>query len=80
MLTLSKRRRVNVMLNVNLIESLNELVPSGERSDLINQAIEEKMIQLSRKKASEFMVKMRKKLKHKTSNKKIYEDIGYGRK
>lgn len=78
--TLTKRRRVNVMLDVNLIDGLNELVPAGERSDLINEAIEEKMTQISRQKASEFMVEMRKKLKHKTNNAKIYKDIRYGRK
>ncbi len=68
------------MLDVNLIANLNELVPAGERSDLINKAIEEKITQLGRQKASEFMEEMRKKLKHKTNNKKIYKDIRYGRK
>ncbi len=80
MLTLSKRRRVNIMLDVNLIDSLNELVPAGDRSDVINQAIEEKMTQLSRQKASEFMEEMRKKLKHKTTTRQILKDIRYGRK
>lgn len=80
MLTLSKRRRVNIMLDVSLINSLNELIPVGDRSDIINQAIEEKMTQLSRQKASEFMKEMRTKLKHKTSDEKIYKDIRYGRK
>lgn len=80
MLTLSKRRRVNIMLDVNLIDSLNELIPAGDRSDIINQAIEEKMTQLSRQKASEFMKEIRKKFKLKVTNKKIYEDIRFGRK
>lgn len=54
---------------------MNELVPEGERSNFVSEAIEEKLIQLSRQKSSAFFAEFRKKCKHKTSTEKILKDM-----
>ncbi|MEK9166993.1 MAG: hypothetical protein AAB836_01690 [Patescibacteria group bacterium] len=46
---------------------------------LDQQQFEKQMVQFARIKASEFMAEMRKKFKHKTTNKKIYSTIRSGR-
>lgn len=47
----SQRKRANFMIDTPLLEQMEILIPAGERSDFVNEALEEKMIDLSRTKA-----------------------------
>lgn len=75
------RIRVNYMISHPLLKELEELIPRGERSDFINEAIEEALTRFSRKKAGEEMDKLRKALHLKLGNdKQLLKEIHYGRK
>ena len=75
------RRRMNFMLNVNLVDTLQQLVPSGERSDFINEAVEKALKCLSREKAFEEGTKLRDRLNLKIgSDEELLKKIRYGRK
>jgi len=68
------------MISTSLLTGLTELIPLGERSDFVNQTLEEALTQFSRQKASEEAAEIRKKLKIKTSDKEILKIIHDGRK
>jgi hypothetical protein len=53
-----ERKRVNFMINKAILAEIRTLVPSGEMSDFVNEALEKAMIQFSRIKASEGMDKL----------------------
>lgn len=75
------RKRVNFTIKIPLLHELDVLVPNGERSDFINEALEEALVRLSRKKAGEMTDKLRKKLRLKIqSDEALLKDIRYGRK
>lgn len=61
--TLSARKKVNFMVNETLVAEINVYIPSGERSDFVNEAIEEALADYKQKKAFEGMDKLRKKYK-----------------
>ncbi|MFA6024051.1 MAG: hypothetical protein WC777_02440 [Candidatus Gracilibacteria bacterium] len=61
----AQRKRVNFMLDVSVLEQLEALVPSGDRSSLVNTLLEEKMIDLSREKAFELIDTFKKTHRHK---------------
>lgn len=67
----SQRKRTNFMINLPLLEQMEILIPSGERSDFVNEALEEKMIDLSRAKALERMEDSIKKQKKVHTTKEI---------
>lgn len=79
-ITQSDRKRMNFMVDVKLVKELEETVPSGERSNFINEALAEAMTQLSRRKAIEGLKKIRESNKVKLKTKEILEYINYGRK
>jgi hypothetical protein len=74
------RKRVNFMISTSLLTSLTELIPLGERSDFVNQTLEEALTQVSRQKASEALAEFRKTNHLKTSTKEILKIIHDGRK
>lgn len=78
--TQADRKRMNFMIDVKLVKELEEVIPSGERSNFINEALTEAITQLSRQKAIEGLKKIRENNKVKLSNKEILELINYGRK
>lgn len=67
----SQRKRANFMINVPLLEQMETLIPTGERSDFVNEALEEKMIDLSRTKALARMEESIKKQKKVHTTKEI---------
>lgn len=72
---------MNFMLEANVADDLQELIPSGERSDFINEALEKALHQLSREKAFEEGTILKEKLKIKLgSNEELLKKIRYGRK
>ncbi len=48
----TQRKRANFMISMSLLEKLST-IPSGERSDFVNAAVEEKFTNWSRRKAIE---------------------------
>ncbi len=69
--SLLPRKRTNLMINVALLEQMDLLLPAGERSDFVNEALEEKLIDLSRLKALARMNESIKKQKKVHSTKEI---------
>lgn len=78
--TKSRRKKVNFMIEQKLFEDLESLIPAGERSDFMNDALEEAIIDFSRKKASKWMEEFKEKNKIKMTTKEILKTIRYGRK
>lgn len=77
----SQKKRVNFMIDIRILEDLEQLVPSGDRSNLVNTLLEERLIDLSRAKAFELIDEFKKKHRHKKmSDEELLKDIRYGRK
>lgn len=74
----AKRKRVNFMVEVHLLEDLQALVSSGERSNFVNEALEESLIRFSREKAVKESAKLRKKFSIKMSEAKLKKELRYG--
>lgn len=53
-LLLTKRKKINVMINESTLEDLENFVPEGRRSDFINTAIESMLQRQGRKRAFDF--------------------------
>lgn len=66
---LEKRKRINFMIDAKLLQEMERVVPSGERSDFVNVALEEKLKEWSRKKATELIheFKLKNPMKMKSS-------------
>ena len=78
--TLSRRKRLNFMVDPYVAEELIQTVDSGNRSDFVSKAIEKALIQFSREKAHEEMLQLREKLHLKIgSDEKLYKTIREGR-
>lgn len=74
-----RRKRMNFMINLSLIEKLT-VIPTGERSDFVNKAIEDRLERFQREKAFEEGTLLQKKLKLKMTNEQLLKEIHYGRK
>lgn len=71
----TKRKKVNFMIDEDLIDRLETLIPSGERSDFLNEAMNEALTDYGRKKAFEFFEDFRKKQKKKWKTGEIVKFI-----
>ncbi len=71
----AKRKRINFMIDQNLMEEMASLIPSGERSDFVNEALENALIIWSRKKAFELIDEANKTHPLKTSTEEILNII-----
>lgn len=69
------RRKVNYMMNEDILERMEKLVPSGERSDVVNQAVDEWLVRYGRRKAFEYFEQLKKKQKKAWSNDEIVKFI-----
>ena len=49
------REKVNFMISKEILMQFRQLIPAGERSDFINEALEEAIIDYGRRKAIEGM-------------------------
>lgn len=79
MLTLSKRKKTNFMIDIRVLQDLKMYVPEGDRSNFINDNLEHAIKIFKRKKASEEMDKMREELNIKLSTEEIIKLKNYGR-
>ena len=68
------------MIDISVLERMDVLVPLGDRSELVNGLLEEKMTDLSRKKASEILRAFREKRGKKMGDKDILKFIHESRK
>ena len=77
----TRRKRINLMISEDLLDQLEEVVSSGERSDFVNEAVEEKLLRWSRRKAFELIEEFQKEHPVKMSDKQllkmIHEDRRY---
>ncbi len=73
------RVRKNFMIKSSVLKEMEQLIPKGEWSGFVNTALEEAMIDFSRKKASELIDKFRneKGLKLPSDN-ELKKQIRYG--
>ncbi len=51
----AQRKRVNFILKMETLRNLGDLIPSGERSSFVDEAINEKILTWGRKKAIEML-------------------------
>ncbi len=79
MITLPKRKKTNFMVDIQVLQDIKHYVPEGQRSDFINECLEEALTSFKRKKASELMDQMREKLNIKLTTKEIIKLKNYGR-
>lgn len=52
------RKKINFMISKEIMMELKQLIPSGERSDFVNEALKEALIDYARRKAIEKMDKI----------------------
>lgn len=77
----AQRQRVNFSIKLHILKELENLVPNGQRSEFVNEALEGALIQFSRKIAFQETDALRKKLHHKFySDEELLKEIRYGRK
>lgn len=74
------RKRINLMIDIEHLEKLEELIPSGNRSNFVNEAIEEKFRRWGRRKALELMNLSIKKERHIHTTKEILKTLHADRK
>lgn len=71
----AKRKKMNFMVNEDIIMRLESLIPSGGRSDFVNEAMEEALAAYGRKKAFEFIETFKKSQKKSWTSEKIVSFI-----
>ena len=67
-----KVKRINFLLEEKLSKELDSLVPHGQRSRVVNEALKKELLKLKREKATEKLMKIRSK-GHKVSIEEITE-------
>jgi len=74
------REKVNFMISKDVLAELKEWIPAGERSDFVNEALEEAVLDFQRRKASASMDAFREKNKLSMTTAEIIRLKNYGRK
>lgn len=74
-----KRKKMNFMLGEHIITELQMWIPSGERSNFVNGALEMAIRHYKREQAFKMMDELRKKMKIKMSTKEMIKLKNYGR-
>ena len=74
------REKVNFMISKPVLLNLKSLIPAGERSDFVDDALDAALLQFQRKKAIEGMDAFRKKYKLTMTTAEILRLRNYGRK
>ena len=72
---IAQRKRINLMIDIDNIEKLEELIPSGSRSNFVNEAIEDKFRRWGRRKALDLMNLSIKKETHIHTTKEILKTL-----
>lgn len=73
------RKKVNFMINQEILEALKTWIPAGDRSDFVNGALEEAVRRYTRQKASDMMDELRKKANLRLTTAEIIKLKNYGR-
>lgn len=72
------RKRINIMIDIQLLEKLDKLIPTGERSNFANAAFEKALLQFGREKALEEIHESRGKIVINLSDEDLKKEIRYG--
>lgn len=75
-----KRKKVNFMIDENILTMIQHWIPAGDRSDFVNGALDEALQDIAKREASDWMDKFRKKAKWHMTDAEIRKAINYGRK
>lgn len=75
----STRKKVNFMINQEILEMLKKWIPAGDRSDFVNGALEEAVRRYRREKAFQLIDELREKSKLKMSTSEMIKLKNYGR-
>lgn len=73
------RKKVNFMINQDLIKAIHFFIPQGERSDFVNKSLEECLRDIARRKAFHAMDEFRKTHKWHMTDAQIRKARDYGR-
>lgn len=79
MTLIANRKKVNFMVDVKVLAEIERLIPAGQRSNFVNESLDEALLRYSRGVAIEGMRKLAKKLKVKVSDSEIRKLKNYGR-
>ena len=75
----SERKKVNFMVNKELLYKIQAIIPAGERSDFVNQALDDAIVKYGRIKASRAMDEFAKSHKISMSTEEFIKLKNYGR-
>lgn len=75
----SGRIKMNFMIDARVVETLEMTIPTGKRSDFVNEILEAGLLRYRRQKAIEGMDRLAKEVKWKISTKEIIKLKNYGR-
>ena len=74
-----KRKKTNFMVDEKLLFEIKQYIPDGERSNFVNEALEDAIDLFRRRKAVEGMEELRQKMQVKMSTEEFIELKNYGR-
>lgn len=74
------RKKTNFMIKITLLDDIRHLIPDGQRSDFVNDSLEEALETFRRRKAFEAIDELREQLNLKMSMKEFKKLKNYGRK
>lgn len=77
--TAEKRKKMNFMLGEHIITELQMWIPPGERSNFVNESLDESLRRYKREKAFQMMDELREKAKIKTTDAEFIRLKNYGR-
>lgn len=79
MAKLSNRKKVNFMIDENIIFRIEKVVTPGSRSDFVNSALDDALNKYSRAKASEEIDNLRDSMNLEMTTKELLKLKNYGR-
>lgn len=79
MIGAEKRKKVNYMINQDILVRIKEFIPAGERSDFVNKALGEAILRYARRRASIAMDELAKKMNLRMSTEEFIKLKNYGR-
>lgn len=79
MSTTITKKRANFTIDIEVLEALNSLVKDGDRSEFVNEALQEKITDYGRRKAFKAILEAKKKPGKAYSTEEILKIIHEGR-
>lgn len=77
--TANARKKVNFMINQEILEVLKKWIPAGDRSNFVNGALEEAVKRYTKEKAFQMIDELRAKAKLRMSTAEMIKLKNYGR-